>query len=178
MVLAYNSWEVLHGDWQVEETGDSGDGACGPGGWHGLPLHPATPPPPPFTILFTPPPILLNPTLLHQPHRAKGALPSPSSPPAPWGLPNSCFSFSFSWTERDLHLVPLLTPPFPPSFQQRKALHPQLQTCPTGSPWKSIGKTWGPASPAHIRAKHPCRMPGCGGGGDAVPRDAMKAPNQ
>lgn len=137
------------------------------------PLHP-----PLHHPVHPPPPILLNPTLLHQPHRAKGALPSPSSPPAPRGLPNSCFSFSFSWTERDLHLVPLLTPPFPPSFQQRKALHPQLQTCPTGSPWKSIGKTWGPASPAHIRAKHPCRMPGCGGGGDAVPRDAMKASNQ
>lgn len=140
VVLAYNSREVLHGDRQVEEMGDSGDRACGPGGWHGLPLHPAVPPPPLHHPVH-PPSCSIQPCSI-SPTEPRGSLPSPSSPPSTTGVASILLLvFSFKKRERDLHLVPLLTPPlFLASFQQRKALHPQLQTCPVGSPWKSIGK--------------------------------------
>lgn len=52
VVLAYNSQEVLHRDWQAEEMGDSSD--CG----NLWPLELAQGPPPPsdfFTPFFTPP---------------------------------------------------------------------------------------------------------------------------
>lgn len=96
---------------------------------------------PPFTILFTPHPAQSNPAP-SAPQSQGVPSPAPAPPPSTTGVASILLLFfSFKKRERDLHLVPLLTPPsFLASFQQRKALHPQLQTCPVGSPWKSIGK--------------------------------------
>lgn len=93
VVLAYNSREVLHRDRQVEEMGDSGDSACGPGGWHGLPLHPAVPPLPLHHPVH-PPPCSIQPCSI-SPTEPRGPSPAPAPPPAPRGLPNSCFFFFF-----------------------------------------------------------------------------------
>lgn len=51
MVLAYNSQEVLRGDWRAEEMVDSGDN----GDLWPLGLAQAPPPPAFFTPFFTPP---------------------------------------------------------------------------------------------------------------------------
>lgn len=93
VVLAYNSREVLHRDRQVEEMGDSGDSACGPGGWHGLPLHPAVPPLPLHHPVH-PPSCSIQPCSI-SPTEPRGPSPAPAPPPAPRGLPNSCFFFFF-----------------------------------------------------------------------------------
>lgn len=94
VVLAYNSREVLHGDRQVEEMGDSGDRACGPGGWHGLPLHPAVPPPPLHHPVH-PPSCSIQPCSI-SPTEPRGSLPSPSSPPQHHrGCLNPAFGFFF-----------------------------------------------------------------------------------
>lgn len=181
VVLAYNSREVLHGDRQVEEMGDSGDRACGPGGWHGLPLHPAVPPPPLHHPVH-PPSCSIQPCSI-SPTEPRGSLPSPSSPPQHHrGCLNPAFVFFFQKEGKRSAFGAPPHPPLVPRFLSAKEGTPP--PAPNMPRWVSVEvywqkkNTWGPSSPAPTRAKHPCRMPGCGGGGDAVPWDATKAPNQ
>lgn len=135
---------------------------CGPWGWHKLLLLLHLPPLPHSSPhlhgTINPPP------WSNRPCSISPAEPRGVPPPAPAVLPSSntgshC-SGRFFWGGGRSAFGGTL-----PSFQQGKTPRPQLQTCPTRSPWKSIGKTCprhnsegnncGASSPALDQGKRP-----------------------